>query len=122
MIILMNGELLFNHSDIEQMAGRGNRSQGVSKAHVFLCSLAKHDSIEAILQQNDGKVLTDAAVWMQNLFARYDELPQHQKPGKLRNKFRNRVVEALENLRWLTHHDEIDQDVRDWLEGAEYNQ
>jgi len=72
----MNGKLLFNHSDIEQMAGRGNRSQGVSKAHVFLCDLHKHNSIDAILYQNDGKVLTDAAVWMQNLFARYQDLPQ----------------------------------------------
>ena len=120
MIILMNGALEFNSADIEQMAGRGNRSQGTSSAHVFLCSLTKGKSIEAILSTNNSKVVTEAATWLKNLFERYKELPVSEKPKTAQAKFRNKVVQALANGKWLTHHDQIDKDVKDWLQGANY--
>ena len=116
----MNGALEFNTADIEQMAGRGNRSQGTSSAHVFLCSSTKGKSIEAILGMNDSKVVTDAATWLKNLFERYKELPVSEKPKTALAKFRNKVVQALANGKWLTHHDQIDKDVKDWLQGANY--
>lgn len=120
MIILMNGALEFNTADIEQMAGRGNRSQGTSSAHVFLCSSTKGKSIEAILSTNNSKVVTEAATWLKNLFERYNELPVSEKPKTALVKFRNKVVQALANGKWLTHHDQIDKDVKDWLQGANY--
>ena len=36
-IVLMNGSLSLKDSDINQMAGRGNRSQGTPQGHVILC-------------------------------------------------------------------------------------
>jgi len=116
----MNGALEFNTADIEQMAGRGNRSQGTSSAHVFLCSSTKGKSIEAILSTNNSKVVTEAATWLKNLFERYKELPGGEKPKTALAKFRNKVVQALANRRWLTHQDQIDKDVKDWLQGANY--
>ena len=117
----MNGALEFNSADIEQMAGRGNRSQGTSSAHVFLCSSTKGKSIEAILSTNNSKVVTEAATWLKNLFERYKDLqPVSEKPKTAQAKFRNKVVQALANGKWLTHHDQIDKDVKDWLQGANY--
>jgi len=83
----MNGALEFNSADIEQMAGRGNRSQGTSSAHVFLCSSTKGKSIEAILSTNNSKVVTEAATWLKNLFERYKDVAGEREaedgPGQI---------------------------------------
>ena len=54
-IILMNGELKLRNSNILQMAGRGNRSQGVPTAHVILCKESpKGRNVDAILTTNSN--------------------------------------------------------------------
>ena len=85
---------------------------------MFLCALHKNDSIDAILGQNDSKVVTDAAKWMKHLFTRYKNLPANEKAKTPQAKFRAKVVDALVDGRWLTHHDQMDKEVKDWLGGA----
>ena len=51
-LIIFNGKLMFRHSDIAQIAGRGTRSQGLPSALVIMTSDAKGTDIPSILDAN----------------------------------------------------------------------
>ena len=72
-LIIFNGKLMFRHSDIAQIAGRGNQSQGLPSALVIMTSAAKGTDIQAILDANSVENAGDLPDMIDTVYNKFED-------------------------------------------------
>jgi len=74
--------------------------------------------VEVVLTFNDTCALEDAAIWIKNLYAKYPAI-QNEKSSTTKGKFRDKVVLALKDMKWLNPDGQtLTQEIKTWLEGG----
>ena len=71
-LIIFNGKLMFRHSDIAQIAGRGNRSQGLPSALVIMTSAAKGTDPQSILDANSVESAGNLPDMIDNVYNKFE--------------------------------------------------
>lgn len=106
----MNGEHKLTTADINQLAGRGNRSQAIPQALLIMINSVYDVDAAAIIQSNDeaGEV-HQVPDNVKRLYDRWPTLTK-EKPDK-----RARIADVLKGEGWMQEEWPLTSDLRDWL-------
>ena len=106
----MNGEHKLTTADINQLAGRGNRSQAIPQALLIMINSFYDVDAAAIIQSNDeaGEV-HQVPDNVKRLYDRWPTLAK-EKPDK-----RARIADVLKGEGWMQEEWPLTSELRDWL-------
>lgn len=111
----MNGECKLDYADINQMAGRGNRSQGVPEATVILTKSKEEASCDTILAANDFALDIDLVDRLKYFYNDYPRLNFTRSRSKA---LRHELREYMKEKGWKNRIDTLSENARLLLTGG----
>ena len=108
----MNGEHKLTTADINQLAGRGNRSQSIPEALLIAINPAYGVDALSIIQKNDeGGEVNQVPENVKRLYDRWHSLAKHSEK-------RERIIAVLKNEGWMKEEWPLTTDDHRWLYGV----
>ena len=112
-LILMNGDHKLTTADLNQLAGRGTRSQTIPTATLIAIKPLKGANAQSIITKNDeGGAVNHVPDNVKRLYDRWSSLSSKD------TKKRTRIIAVLKDEGWMQEEWKLTTEDRNWLYGV----